>query len=70
MRLSRQFQACLFVVGLFYEYILSIKITSKRKTNDFQVLARIKKLSMLFSVCLILFCWLIFACEFEIFLLT
>ena len=45
MRLSRQFQACLFVVGLFYEYILSIKITSKRKTNDFQVLARIKNVA-------------------------
>ena len=45
MRLSRQFQACLFVVGLFYEYILSIKITSKRKTSDFQVLARIKNVA-------------------------
>ena len=60
MRLARQNQGSLC---LFYEKVLSVKKAPKRKTNGFQFhrshCAREKMLPLLFSVCLILFCWLI-----------
>ena len=43
MRLSGQFQACLFI--FFYEKVLTVKIAPKRKTNDFQVFARTKNVA-------------------------
>ena len=51
MRLSGQFQACLF----FYEKISRAQKSLKRKTNDFYPLRREKLLPLLFSVCLICF---------------
>ena len=65
MRFSRQFQACFFF--FFYEKVLSVRKAPKPKTNDFHPLrsfgTRKKLLPLLLSVCLILFCLLIFACE-------
>ena len=61
LRLSGQFQICFFVV-FFYEKILS-KEAPKHKINGFHLLrsfcAREILLSLLFIVCLILFCQLV-----------
>ena len=60
MRLSGKFQACLFV----YEKILHAQKAPNPKQMTFTLLeicACNKLLPLLFSVCLILFCWLMFA---------
>ena len=62
MRLSGKFQACLFV----YEKILHAQKAPNPKQMTFTLLeicACNKLLPLLFSVCLILFCWLMFACD-------
>ena len=41
MRLSGQFQACLF----FYKKVLGVNKAPKRNTKDFQVFARIKNVA-------------------------
>ena len=51
----------------FYERIMRAQKGPKRKTNYFYALRNFcapkKLLPLLFSVCLILFCWFIFACD-------
>ena len=63
MRLSRQFQTCLF----FLRKDFARTKCTRHKTSDFHPLRSFfaceKLLPLLFSVCLILFCWLMFACE-------
>ena len=60
LRLSGQFQVCLF----FYEKILSVKKAPKRTTNNFYSLRSFcacqKIMSLFFFVHLFLFCWLFF----------
>ena len=64
MRLSRQFQACLY---FFAKRFCVLKKHQNAKQATFTLLencARKKLLPCLFSVCLILFCWLMLACVF------
>ena len=67
MKLSRQFQAC-FLIYLFsfYEKISPAQKHSQAKQATFillKVCERKKLLLLLFSVCLNLFSWLMFACD-------
>ena len=53
-------------VYFFYEKISRVQKVPKRKASDFhphKTCAREKLLPFLFRACLILFCWLMFACE-------
>ena len=63
MRLSGQFQARFF---FFYEKISLAQKALKRKTSDFHPLRSLcarKIVVFVVQICLILFCWLMFACE-------
>ena len=63
MRLSRQFQACL---SFFTKRFRSHEKHQNVKQATFTLLkicAHERLLPLLLSVCLILFCWLMFACE-------
>ena len=68
MRLSRQFQVCVFIY-LFIYFTKRFRAHKKHQNTKqatftlLKVFAREKLLPLLFSVCLILFCWLMFACE-------
>ena len=65
MRLSRQFQACLFFF-FFTKRFRAHKKHQNIKQATFTLLefcAREKVLPLLFSVSLFLFCWFIFACD-------
>ena len=66
MRLSRQFQPAYLFIYFLRKYFARTKRTKAQNKTTFtllEVCAREKLLSLLFSVCLILFCWLMFACE-------
>ena len=63
MMLSRQFQACLI---FFTERFCTHKKHQSKKQVTFtllEVCAGKQSLPLLFRACLILFCWLMFACE-------
>ena len=63
MRLSRQFQVCLFFLREDFARTKSTKMQKKATFTLLEVSAHKKMLALLFSVCLILFCWLMSACE-------
>ena len=65
MRLSRQFQACLFISFLTKRFRAHKKHQNAKQATFtlLEVCAREKLLPLFFSVCLILSCWLMFACE-------
>ena len=63
MKLSRQFRACLFVYFLFLRKSFQRKKAPNAKETTFTLLEVFASTKNCCLCCLILFCWLIFACD-------